>query len=369
MRQPPFAAFSPHLPQATQPEQRRYTRDATKAPMHSFNSTRHARNLTMSDRLYAVSRSHGVRSVARPRLVRSAASPVATGTGPTVAMAVVDRRCRPPVRPQPRGRQSLPATAKPTQGCVPADCSRGHALVLLYHLAWQPAEDQLVAAGRGVPTAGQQARMRRWTRRLLRGEFAYRPARGRRVRGAQAVDPGPGAADGGFYDAVIEQRLRYIRRPALDAAVAGAAKRPLGDSWPWARRGAVGRHLPARRRVAGPLGPCHRAHLHNRELSIHLSARTGRSPMRSISRTLGAFRRYRLQAEIPSGPGHNPGGVFARPRDRGRDRTGLWRQFGPRADGQPGRCTVSARNDHRRAEERQRRCQRYVPTGKRPRPW
>jgi hypothetical protein len=45
------------------------------------------------------------------------------------------------------------------------------------------------------------------------------------------------AADSGLYDAVTEQRLRYVPRPALDAAVAGAATRPLGDSWAWARKG------------------------------------------------------------------------------------------------------------------------------------
>jgi hypothetical protein len=43
------------------------------------------------------------------------------------------------------------------------------------------------------------------------------------------------AADGGFYDAVAERSLRYVPRPALDAAVAGAQKRPLGDAWAWAR--------------------------------------------------------------------------------------------------------------------------------------
>jgi hypothetical protein len=46
------------------------------------------------------------------------------------------------------------------------------------------------------------------------------------------------AADSGFYDAVTDTRtLRYRPHPALDAAVAGAAKRPLGDAWAWARRG------------------------------------------------------------------------------------------------------------------------------------
>jgi hypothetical protein len=42
------------------------------------------------------------------------------------------------------------------------------------------------------------------------------------------------AADSGFYDAVTDsQTLRYRPHPALDAAVAGAAKRPLGDAWAW----------------------------------------------------------------------------------------------------------------------------------------
>jgi hypothetical protein len=45
------------------------------------------------------------------------------------------------------------------------------------------------------------------------------------------------AADSGFYDAVTDSRsLRYVPRPALDAAVAGAATRPLGDSWAWPGR-------------------------------------------------------------------------------------------------------------------------------------
>ena len=45
------------------------------------------------------------------------------------------------------------------------------------------------------------------------------------------------AIDSGLYDAVTDSRsLRYVPRPALDAAVAGAAKRPLGDGWAWARR-------------------------------------------------------------------------------------------------------------------------------------
>ncbi len=37
--------------------------------------------------------------------------------------------------------------------------------------------------------------------------------------------------------AVAEQTIRIVPRPALDAAVAGAAQRPLGDGWAWARKG------------------------------------------------------------------------------------------------------------------------------------
>jgi hypothetical protein len=42
------------------------------------------------------------------------------------------------------------------------------------------------------------------------------------------------AAD--LYDAVTETTVRVVPRPALDAAVAGARQRPLGDGWAWARR-------------------------------------------------------------------------------------------------------------------------------------
>jgi hypothetical protein len=49
------------------------------------------------------------------------------------------------------------------------------------------------------------------------------------------------AADGGFYDAVVERSLRYVPRPALDVAVSMAR---------W--------------------GHATRAHLHNREPSIYL---------------------------------------------------------------------------------------------------
>jgi hypothetical protein len=43
-------------------------------------------------------------------------------------------------------------------------------------------------------------------------------------------------ACGGFYDDVAQRRLRHLGTPELSAAVAGAAKRPLGDAWAWSRR-------------------------------------------------------------------------------------------------------------------------------------
>ena len=54
------------------------------------------------------------------------------------------------------------------------------------------------------------------------------------------------AACGALYDAVVRPKdseqewapsLRHIPHPSLTAALAGAAKRPLGDAWAWDRRG------------------------------------------------------------------------------------------------------------------------------------
>jgi hypothetical protein len=78
------------------------------------------------------------------------------------------------------------------------------------------------------------------------------------------------AADSGLYDAVAEGSLRYVPRPALDAAVAGAAKRPLGDSWAWARRGLSVDICPLVAVSLARWGHATRAHLHNREPSIYL---------------------------------------------------------------------------------------------------
>jgi len=78
------------------------------------------------------------------------------------------------------------------------------------------------------------------------------------------------AADSGFHDAVVERSLRYVPRPGLDAAVAGAAKRPLGDSWAWARRGLSVDISPLVAVSLARWGHATRAHLHNREPSIYL---------------------------------------------------------------------------------------------------
>lgn len=43
-------------------------------------------------------------------------------------------------------------------------------------------------------------------------------------------------ACGSFYDRVLEQRIAVRQNSDLDAAVAGAAKRPVGDAWVWGRK-------------------------------------------------------------------------------------------------------------------------------------
>lgn len=43
-------------------------------------------------------------------------------------------------------------------------------------------------------------------------------------------------ACGAFYDAVTEDRIRHLGTVELTAAVKGASKRPLGDSWAWSRK-------------------------------------------------------------------------------------------------------------------------------------
>jgi len=48
-----------------------------------------------------------------------------------------------------------------------------------------------------------------------------------------------GRACGHFYDAVIERHIAHLDQYQLNDAVAGATKRPLGDSWAWNRRAGV----------------------------------------------------------------------------------------------------------------------------------
>lgn len=57
---------------------------------------------------------------------------------------------------------------------------------------------------------------------------------GVRVRGCGPKDVVTAAA--GFFDAVMQARVRVRTHSALDQAVAGATRRPVGDAWAWARR-------------------------------------------------------------------------------------------------------------------------------------
>lgn len=41
---------------------------------------------------------------------------------------------------------------------------------------------------------------------------------------------------GSFFDACEQNTLHHLSQPELDAAVKGAAKRPLGDAWAWSRK-------------------------------------------------------------------------------------------------------------------------------------
>jgi hypothetical protein len=86
--------------------------------------------------------------------------------------------------------------------------------------------------------------------------------------------------------------------------VAGAAKRPLGDSWAWARRGLSVDISPLVAVSLARWGYATRAHLHNREPSITSDRAT----------TPEAFS---VASEIVAG-------------------TGRLGQLDPRADGQPG---------------------------------
>jgi hypothetical protein len=77
------------------------------------------------------------------------------------------------------------------------------------------------------------------------------------------------AADGGFYDAVAEGALRYVPRPALDVAVAGARQRPLGDAWTWARKGLSTDLTPLVAVSLARWGHATRAHTFEREPAVY----------------------------------------------------------------------------------------------------
>lgn len=66
------------------------------------------------------------------------------------------------------------------------------------------------------------------------------PALARAVAKLEPVKGGDiAAACGNFYDGVVDRGVEVRRHPSLDAAVAGAHRRLIGDGWVWARRGAV----------------------------------------------------------------------------------------------------------------------------------
>jgi len=71
-------------------------------------------------------------------------------------------------------------------------------------------------------------------------------------------------AAGDVFDAVAEATMRYVPRPALDAAVAGAGQRPLGDGWAWARKGLSVDICPLVALSLARWGHTTRAHLHDR---------------------------------------------------------------------------------------------------------
>jgi hypothetical protein len=83
--------------------------------------------------------------------------------------------------------------------------------------------------------------------------------------GVEVVKPsarGMAHAAGDLFDAVAEATVRIVPRPALDAAVAGAAQRPLGDGWAWARKGLSVDICPLVALSLARWGWATRAHLH-----------------------------------------------------------------------------------------------------------
>jgi hypothetical protein len=77
-------------------------------------------------------------------------------------------------------------------------------------------------------------------------------------------------ACGQLYDAVTEGTLRHLDQPMLNAALAGARRRDLGDAWAWARKGLSVDISPLVAVTLAAWGHASRAHLHNRGPSIYL---------------------------------------------------------------------------------------------------
>jgi Phage Terminase len=77
-------------------------------------------------------------------------------------------------------------------------------------------------------------------------------------------------AAGALFDAVAEATVRYVPRPALDAAVAGARQRPLGDGWAWARKGLSVDLCPLVALTLARWGHATRAHLDRGGVSAYV---------------------------------------------------------------------------------------------------
>jgi hypothetical protein len=93
------------------------------------------------------------------------------------------------------------------------------------------------------------------------------------VAGVEVVQPSGrehAQAAGDLFDAVAQATMRYVPRPALDAAVAGAQQRPLGDAWAWARKGLSVDICPLVALTLARWGWSTRAHLHDRGPAIYV---------------------------------------------------------------------------------------------------
>jgi hypothetical protein len=91
--------------------------------------------------------------------------------------------------------------------------------------------------------------------------------------GVEVVKPsarGMAHAAGNLFDAVTEATMRYRPRPALDAAVAGAAQRPLGDGFAWARKGLQVDICPLVALTLARWGHATRAHLYDQGPAIYV---------------------------------------------------------------------------------------------------